>query len=219
MVKNEVGTEIPKHIEIEAVELGLNLIYIYEDGSYGDKCPASNPGVGRPSKRFQIMSSANNQKVYINNNYNWVFFKSPTYGFSSTKKGISPPKNLSEDMSPEITGQSLKPINDGEYENKIKHAKNYEKALRFEDAAKLYEELGLWDDAGRVRKLAKEQQAPQMKVDIGEIDRSTHISDSVLHKSPIGVSEKPLNNCPFCGESFSFKKTPKFCPYCNEELG
>lgn len=42
-----------------------------------------------------------------------------------------------------------------EYNDKIRQAQGYEKALRYEDAIKLYEQLELWDDAGRVRKIMK----------------------------------------------------------------
>ena len=184
--------------------MGLNLKYIYEDGKYGDQCPASNPGGNRSSARFKNMSSANEHKMCIDENCYWVFFESPTHGYTPPQKGVSSTEKVSTDE---------------EYENKLQRARNYEKAFRYEDAAKLYEELDMWEDAGRVRKLAKQEQIPQMKVDIGEIDRSVSISDSVVQRSTIGEIEKPLNNCPFCGKKYNFKKTPKFCPYCNEELG
>ena len=33
----------------------------------------------------------------------------------------------------------------------------------------------------------------------------------------IGASEK-INNCPFCGKKLNLKKSPQFCPYCNEKF-
>ena len=50
----------------------------------------------------------------------------------------------------------------------------------------------------------------------------TDISDSVIQKSKIGEGTKEqdvFSVCPFCGKKFNFKKTPKYCPYCSEELG
>ena len=107
-----------------------------------------------------------------------------------------------------------------EYTENLNRAKNYEKSLRYEDSAKLYEELGMWDEAGRVRKLAHEKKAPQTKVDIGHVDQSvrSHIQDSVVMKSNIGGEPKVFKRCPYCGESLNFPKPPKFCPYCEEQL-
>lgn len=204
MSRNEVGTEIPSHIESKAREMGLNLKYIYEDEKYGDKCPASNPGGNRPSARFKNISSANKHKICIDENCNWVFFESPTHGYEPPQKKVI-----------SIT----KPLTEEEHENNLQQAKNFEKALKYEDAAKIYEILDMWDDAGRVRKIAKEEQTPQMKVDIGEIDRSVSISDSIVQRSTIGgEDEMKINICPYCGEKLNFPEIPRFCPYCEKQI-
>ncbi len=123
-----------------------------------------------------------------------------------------------------------------DYLEKFETANKYENALRYEDAAKLYDELELWDDAGRLRKLKEEKERSESitqtptTIHIEKVeslknisgskildDHSMKISNSVVHRSTISTDE-PINNCPFCGKKFSFKKTPKFCPYCNEEL-
>lgn len=71
-------------------------------------------------------------------------------------------------------------------------AHNYETALSFEEAIPLYEKLELWDDAGRCRKLLRQQkleelQASQPKIDIGSI---SSIKDSVVNRSNIEHGKK-----------------------------
>jgi len=101
---------------------------------------------------------------------------------------------------------------------KFEDALKFEKAQKFEDAARIYEELELWEDAGRVRKEGRAQRIPGIKVDIGEINRSINISDSVVQKSEFVSGHDLFNNCPYCGKKFSIPKLPLFCPFCNERL-
>lgn len=54
-----------------------------------------------------------------------------------------------------------------EREKKLEQAKNLELAHRLEDSAKIYEELNMWEDAGRVRR--KAQQTTTMSVDVNEL--------------------------------------------------
>jgi len=70
----------------------------------------------------------------------------------------------------------------------VKTAKNYEDALRFQDAAQIYEELGLWKEAGRARMREIELKAPKSvfknhNIQIGD---TTVIQDSVIQRSKIG---------------------------------
>ena len=61
---------------------------------------------------------------------------------------------------------------------------------------------------------------PQLQV-IAPIPVSTpepQLQQSDQKTTSIGAIEK-INNCPFCGKKLSLKKSPKFCPYCNEEIG
>ena len=77
MVKNEVGTEIPEHIVKKAIEMGCRSTkYIYKDGEYGGKFPASNIG-GGVAKRFGNWDNVEKHKIYIEDD--WVVFESPTY--------------------------------------------------------------------------------------------------------------------------------------------
>ena len=97
MTKNEVGTEIPEYIGIITKKKGLNLKYIYEDGNFGDKYPASNPGGGRKSTRFRNINSACAHKSKISDN--WVYFKSPTY--------VNYPTNLQKEISNQLSSEDM----------------------------------------------------------------------------------------------------------------
>ena len=70
-------------------------------------------------------------------------------------------------------------------------AKRQEKLLEFDEAAKIYKQLGMDDDLIRVRKLKAEQGAVKVaqKVVHGDYidDRDTIIKDSVVNKSNIGA--------------------------------
>lgn len=60
---------------------------------------------------------------------------------------------------------------------------------------------------------------------IGEVlgEGATKIGEGALvQRSEIGKSEKreekPFSKCLFCGEALNLPKTPKFCPFCGEQL-
>jgi len=104
---------------------------------------------------------------------------------------------------------------------KRKIAKNYEIALKNEDAIKIYEKYEMWEDAGRCRRELQQQKSPQTRIDIGAIDHSTrtNISDSVIQRSSIGIKwEKEMTICPYCGEELNFPEPPRFCPYCRKQI-
>jgi len=100
---------------------------------------------------------------------------------------------------------------------KIEISKQCEKALNYGRAADIYEDLGMWDNAKRCRKLAN----PKKEVNVS-IDKSIKISDSVVNSSSIVTGEDAekdvMNICPYCGKELKFKKQPKFCPFCKEEF-
>lgn len=50
---------------------------------------------------------------------------------------------------------------------------------------------------------------------IGTQDGETEVSDSVIQKSKVGAL---FQICPFCGAKLDLPRTPKYCPYCREEL-
>ena len=130
----------------------------------------------------------------------------------------------------------------GAYERYLlQKARNYELACRYEDAAEIYEKLGRWEDAGRVRKLAQRPKAMTQNIMAGKIDMSTkteikdstllrsqvnstnaktEIKDSTLVRSQVNPSNaKPLFEiCPYCGVELKLPETPHFCPYCRKRL-
>ena len=107
-------------------------------------------------------------------------------------------------------------------ERGIETANRLEKLEKTTQAADLYEDLGLDDDAIRCRKLAQKKSSPNIKVDAEKVhfgdDRSIEIKDSVLVRSNLNSTAETFKNCPYCGKDFDLPKTPKFCPYCKERL-
>jgi len=98
-------------------------------------------------------------------------------------------------------------------------AKNYEIALKYDEAIKIYDKYEMWEDAGLCRRLQQQQKYPQTKVDIQNIDQSTRISDSVVQRSTVGSSRrKRIQICPYCGEELNFPETPRYCPYCRKQI-
>ena len=72
-------------------------------------------------------------------------------------------------------------------------AENYEKAGRYEDAAKIYEMKSQWEEAGRLRNKAKEPihagSIPQIIANSLNLRQETIIKDSVISRSRIGKGE------------------------------
>lgn len=100
-----------------------------------------------------------------------------------------------------------------------RRARDFEIALNFDNAIEIYEKYEMWKEAGRCRRLQQKEKSPHTKVDIGKIDHSTSISDSVIQRSSVGGQpQKMIQICPYCGEQLNFPKPPKFCPYCKEQI-
>jgi len=119
----------------------------------------------------------------------------------------------------------FKKITSDALEVKMEHdlwkAQDYEKVYRLEDAAKIYEEWNMIEDARRVRKMALNSTSVQQQIVAQSVDMSTktEIKDSVVQRSNIGSSsETPFSICPYCGKKLNLPKTPNFCPYCEESL-
>ena len=77
-----------------------------------------------------------------------------------------------------------------EYEtlnNKIYKAKRREQALDFDAAINIWEELGLIDEAARVRKLQAEMGSVKVAQSVVQGDQITEVKDSVINKSNIGT--------------------------------
>lgn len=98
-------------------------------------------------------------------------------------------------------------------------AKKLEKAKRHAEASQVVSELRTWESAAGQFKSSQVREAPPVKPEIGEGEKTEMITDYLDKKPPEGEPSEVFNNCPFCGKKFSFKKTPKFCPFCTEELG
>ncbi|MDK2825897.1 MAG: hypothetical protein PWQ63_247 [Methanolobus sp.] len=77
-MKNEFGEVVPENVIIKGKELGcINCPkYIYRDGKYNNKFPASSIG-GQKASRFRSFESANAHKVILCDG--WVAFRSPSY--------------------------------------------------------------------------------------------------------------------------------------------
>jgi len=92
-------------------------------------------------------------------------------------------------------------------ERAILLAKNLEKAARYEEAAKIYEELGMFDEAGRQRR--KEKEIRVVTVDLNVIiDQLKETGLTVAYRCPscgafikIKGDTKPdsLSSCEYCG--------------------
>jgi hypothetical protein len=103
------------------------------------------------------------------------------------------------------------------YPQDIKIAKEYETSAQYEKAIEIYESWKCSEDAGRCRKERAKMEASS--IEIGSLDQSTHVSDSVIIRSNIGTSSlKKLSICPYCGEDLDFPEPPKFCPYCRKQI-
>ena len=112
--------------------------------------------------------------------------------------------------------------------NKIKkgpHAADvaayYERATRFHEAMKIYESIGLSQDAMRVRASMNKPSNIQQNFHAGNVNLGTMTTynDSVINRSPIGgSSKKHFSICPYCSQELNFPNTPRFCPYCREQL-
>ena len=124
-----------------------------------------------------------------------------------------------------------------EVDMRVQMAQNYERALRHEDAAQLYEECGMWDEAGKARMKQIELTAPGsiFKAHNIHIDSSVSIKDSVVQRSVIGRDGGYQNRvgadterdgrgmagsdtmlCPFCKTSIVLGSD--FCSKCGRRI-
>ena len=93
----------------------------------------------------------------------------------------------------------------------LQHAQNLLEAERSEDAAKIYEDLGMWKEAGEARRHGKRHVVTQVQVDVNSlIDQvrkgglTTTYSCPACH-SPIqidaNVDVRTLKHCQYCGST------------------
>jgi len=56
-------------------------------------------------------------------------------------------------------------------------------------------------------------------INVGKIGDDVNIENSVIQRSNIGGKQgSPISICPYCGKELDFPKTPKFCPFCREQI-
>lgn len=96
--------------------------------------------------------------------------------------------------------------------------KKLEKAKRMGEAAKIQHEISTWEGRVGTHQPSRIEVVPVPMSEVKEEEKKEIISDYVEKKTTEPEATDSFNNCPFCGKKFSLKKTPKFCPYCNEEL-
>lgn len=77
-MRNEFGEEVPEKVIVKGRGMGCIKCpkYIYRDGKYNNKFPASSIG-GQKASRFRSFESANAHKVILCDG--WVAFRSPSY--------------------------------------------------------------------------------------------------------------------------------------------
>ena len=94
------------------------------------------------------------------------------------------------------------------WDRRLTHAKNLELAKRYEDAAKVYEELGLWKEAGAVRDKKSTRTVKHVTVNINDL----------IEKVRDGGLTIPYK-CRSCGATITIDSSSnpdglKFCSYC-----
>lgn len=107
---------------------------------------------------------------------------------TSNQSSIHPTSYPFSGHLPPIPPNHQPPVNTTGDHQKLTMAANYTKALAYESAARLYEELGMWDDAGRMRLLDIKAHASRtiFHVDRLNIYRSTVIQNSIITDSTVG---------------------------------
>jgi DNA-directed RNA polymerase subunit RPC12/RpoP len=84
------------------------------------------------------------------------------------------------------------------YENSdLPEAENLVRAGRYEDAAKKYEELGMWDKAGDCRRMAKPSY--DEKIVAKEIIKEKQVIVKMRCQYCKNLYEETLDKCPYCG--------------------
>jgi len=93
----------------------------------------------------------------------------------------------------------------------LQHARNLLEAERFEDAAKVYEELGMWKEAGEARRHGKRTVVTQVQVDVNSLIEqvrkggltTTYSCPACHHPIQIDASTnvRALTHCQYCGSA------------------
>jgi rubrerythrin len=79
----------------------------------------------------------------------------------------------------------------------LEQAKNFERAERYDDAAKLYDSLQMWDKAGECRRTAKTNY--DEKIISKEIIKEKQIIVKIRCPYCKNLYEEAYDKCPHCG--------------------
>jgi hypothetical protein len=113
--------------------------------------------------------------------------------------------------SKDLHGILAKQEKDHNYKVHLEKAKNLELSGRHEEAAKEYEHLEMWGDAGRVRQTGSTHTVKNVTVNLNEL-----LSD--LKRGGLALNYK----CHMCGAAIMVgaggSDVPKFCPYCSSAV-
>jgi HEAT repeat protein len=100
--------------------------------------------------------------------------------------------------------------------------KKLDKEKRHAEALDVKRELGTWEATAKRLEQIDQQRESHKTEKISVTERKDLITDFMDRKPPEGPESpdapEPFHNCPFCGKTFNLQKTPRFCPYCSEEL-
>lgn len=114
-------------------------------------------------------------------------------------------------LNPEAAGQVRKLADDYRRELALTHARHLVEAERHEDAAKIYEDLGLWKDAGEIRRSGRRQVSTQVHLNVNDLIEQVRrgglatIYACPACSSPIRISGETtasaLDACAYCGSA------------------
>ncbi|MCU0799060.1 MAG: hypothetical protein MUC62_05255 [Candidatus Thermoplasmatota archaeon] len=96
-----------------------------------------------------------------------------------------------------------------ELKKKTEQANNLFKAARYEDAALLFEQVGMWEEAGRARRKAKETVSKHIHVNANDLF-------SQIKREGLAIPYK----CPNCAGVLKVTGDRQFtiCPYCGSDI-
>lgn len=124
------------------------------------------------------------------------------------------------ELVPSAAGRVKKMAEDLRRERALGHAINLINAERHEDAARIYESLGMWREAGEARRVGRRQVTTQVHVDVNNLIE--HVRKGGLAttytcpacKSPIQItndtSASSLKTCQYCGSAIQTTDLAEF---------
>lgn len=113
--------------------------------------------------------------------------------------------------APSLSSTDAAPLSGGR-EALLQRAKNLIAAERHEDAARIYEHLGMWEEAGDVRHVARQQVVTHVQVNLNELIEKLRDGGLAINYS-----------CPSCGAAIRISGASSSdalanCEYCGSVL-